>query len=284
MSEKKNNNKKPTGLGFALWILAALIILVLFLINQNRISTNLKATGFLKKTMGENPEFVEKSDESSAIEKNDVQPIVEPRTVEIDLGVESSGSEGQNVRPRSKSAVESIEQKRSTQKNLESEKIAVEKKEPAVKKDTVVKTDAQGKTMKIKLYFMTISSSGSVSRREITRVMKKSDSPLVDAINAIIRGPSIEEEKTGCRTLVSSGTKLIGASVRNGTAVLNFSGEFEFNQYGSEGLIGQLQQVVFTATAFNTVKNVQILIDGEKKEYLGSEGVWIGTPLTRNNF
>ena len=24
--------------------------------------------------------------------------------------------------------------------------------------------------------------------------------------------------------------------------------------------------------------------DGEKKEYLGSEGVWIGTPLTRNNF
>jgi spore germination protein GerM len=43
-------------------------------------------------------------------------------------------------------------------------------------------------------------------------------------------------------------------------------------------------QVVYTATAFSTVDSVQILIDGEKKEYLGSEGVWIGSPLARSSF
>ena len=80
------------------------------------------------------------------------------------------------------------------------------------------------------------------------------------------------------------GKRLIGASVKNGTATLNFSGEFEFNQYGIEGLRGQLQQIVYTATAFPTVESVQFLVDGEKKEYLGQEGVWIGTPLGRNSF
>ena len=66
--------------------------------------------------------------------------------------------------------------------------------------------------------------------------------------------------------------------------MLNFSGEFEFNQYGIEGTRGQLQQIVFTATAFPTVESVQFLVDGEKRDYLGSEGVWIGSPLSRNNF
>ena len=83
---------------------------------------------------------------------------------------------------------------------------------------------------------------------------------------------------------MSDGTRLLGASVRNGVATLNFSSEFEFNRYGIEGLRGQLQQIVYTATAFQTVESVQFLIDGEKKEYLGSEGVWIGTPLRRSSF
>ena len=43
-------------------------------------------------------------------------------------------------------------------------------------------------------------------------------------------------------------------------------------------------QIVYTATEFSTVKSVQFLIDGQKKEYLGSEGVWIGSPLSRTSF
>ena len=138
--------------------------------------------------------------------------------------------------------------------------------------------------MNIKLYFMIITSNGTVNRREVVRTMKKSDSPLMDAVNALIEGPNSTEADSGCRTLLSDGTRLLGASVRNGVATLNFSSEFEFNRYGIEGLRGQLQQLVYTATAFQTVESVQFLIDGEKKEYLGSEGVWIGTPLRRSSF
>ena len=138
--------------------------------------------------------------------------------------------------------------------------------------------------MNIKLFFMAINSDGSVVRHEVVRAMPKTRRPLVDAINAIIEGPNEDEEREGCRTLVSDGTKLISASVSNGVASLNFSTEFEFNQYGIEGTRGQLQQIVYTATAFPTVESVQFLIEGEKHEYLGSEGVWIGTPLSRSSF
>ncbi|QTQ17448.1 GerMN domain-containing protein [Treponema parvum] len=67
-------------------------------------------------------------------------------------------------------------------------------------------------------------------------------------------------------------------------AFLNFSEEFEYNPYGVEGYLGQLMQIVYTATSFSTVDSVQFLIEGQKKDYLGSEGVWIGSPLARSSF
>ena len=72
--------------------------------------------------------------------------------------------------------------------------------------------------------------------------------------------------------------------VKNGVATLNLSEDFRFNRYGIEGYIGQLSQVVFTATTFPTVTAVQFLLDGQRREYLGAEGVWIGTPLGRKDF
>ena len=300
MSEK-NTKKKRTGIGLALWLLAALLILIIFLINQDKIASNLKATGFFTKTGLKTPEFVEKAEvkSSSVSDKNEVAPI---ETIEIDLNGVGSHVEEEDAQSQSVSQ-ENIYENIKAQNNVakRQQEIAVEEKvnskaekkesaqkteekETTVRKEISVKTEPKTSSMKLKLYFMTINSDGSVSRKEITREMKKSDSPLMDAINALIKGPVASEENSGCRSLISENTRLIGASVKNGTATLNFSGDFEFNQYGIEGLRGQLQQIVFTATAFPTVENVQFLLDGEKKEYLGSEGVWIGTPLNRNSF
>ncbi len=307
--KKKNENRKKTGLGFALWVLAALVLLVAFLINQKRIASNLKATGFLDKTIGKNPEFIEKAEKTKKAEdtENEVAPI-ELEDVEIDFAgnteTKTSGYSDDDDEIKEISAQNDITQKQidstarrkelrdseneeglDTESRTETSAWKKAKKETVVKKEVTVNTAEKNKTMRIKLYFMTINSSGSVSRIEVTREMTKSSSPLSDAVKALIEGPnSSEESKDGCRSLLSSGTRLIGASVRNGIATLNFSSEFEYNQYGIEGLRGQLQQIVFTATAFPTVDSVQFLVDGEKKEYLGSEGVWIGTPLNRNSF
>jgi len=298
MSEK-NAKKKRTGIGLALWVLAALLILIIFLINQDKIASNLKATGFFNKTGLKTPEFVEKAEvkSSSVADKNEVAPI---ETIEIDLNgvgshveeesAQSSAQENiyENVKAQNDTAKKqqesAVEEKINSKTEKKESAQKTEEKETTVRKEVSVKTEPKTSSMKLKLYFMTINSDGSVSRKEIIREMKKSDSPLMDAVNALIKGPVASEENSGCRSLVSENTRLIGASVKNGTATLNFSGDFEFNKYGIEGLRGQLQQIVFTATAFPTVENVQFLVDGEKKEYLGSEGVWIGTPLNRNSF
>jgi len=316
----KKGKRKSTGIGFAIWLLAALALLVAFIINQNRIVSNLKETGFFDRVFGKTPTFVENAqiEEKTETDKNDVPPI---GTVEIDLTgntekqtassksdsqIESASGKGQqqesnNSATASKSngtntnsAVakkeevkqESKQQSSETtkskdQKASETKKDSSSTKSSSEQKQTEVKTTP---TMNIKLCFMTISSDGSVSTKEVTRAFKKSDSPLVDSINALITGPNKDEQNNGCKSLISTGTRLLSASVKNGVATLNFSSEFEFNQYGIEGSRGQLQQIVYTATAFPTVDSVQFLIDGEKKEYLGLEGVWIGSPLTRNSF
>ena len=61
---------------------------------------------------------------------------------------------------------------------------------------------------------------------------------------------------------------------------MDFSENFLFNSFGLEGYMGQLKQIIYTATEFPTVKRVQILIEGQVKSYLG-EGIFIGNPLTR---
>ena len=106
----------------------------------------------------------------------------------------------------------------------------------------------------------------------------------MSAINAVIKGVNEEESNRGLMSLVPEGSELLGATVSDGVALLDFNESFEYNNFGFQGTLYQLKQIVYTATAFPTVSSVQILINGEKCDYLGSEGVFIGSPLTRESF
>ena len=117
-------------------------------------------------------------------------------------------------------------------------------------------------------------------RRSIVSV----DSPLADAIKALISGPSEAEIRSGLVSLVPRGTKLLGIVLRGSTAVIDLSESFMYNRYGSEGFGAQLKQIVYTATAFASVQDVQILVEGKARDYLGGEGIYIGKPLSRNSF
>jgi spore germination protein GerM len=108
-----------------------------------------------------------------------------------------------------------------------------------------------------------------------------SDSPLQDTLEQLIRGPSALEEKQGLISLIPKNVKILNAVVRGNTAYISFNEDFLFNTYGVEGYAGQRKQIVLTATEFSNVKDVQILIDGKRVDFLG-EGVWIGSPISRN--
>jgi spore germination protein GerM len=105
---------------------------------------------------------------------------------------------------------------------------------------------------------------------------------MVDSLRALLGGPSAEEQRRGMVSLIPKGVRILNATVRGSTAYISFSEEFQYNTYGVEGYVAQLRQIIWTATEFSNVKDVQILIEGNRVDYLG-EGIWIGSPLGRES-
>lgn len=289
MAQNKNN-KPNSGLYVAVFFVFVILIIIMFFVKKDNILSNLKKTNFFERVGVATPEFVEK------------HPVEQEKTlpddIEIDL-MDNAASEKTINQQENPASAEKSEKTDSTaessalpekQPEIASEKkeenkpaVSAEKTEPSSKNSSVPAAPKPASTTRTAtLYFVSIGADGSVSRQAVKRQLAKSDSPLTDAIKALLAGP-VPGEKNAM-SLIPSGSRLIGASVKDGVATLNFNESFEFNSYGVEGSIGQLMQIVYTATEFSTVKSVQFLIEGEKKEYLGSEGQWIGTPLSRSSF
>jgi len=137
---------------------------------------------------------------------------------------------------------------------------------------------------KTRLFFVSVDSNGKTLMKGVIRPIPQSDSPLHDALETLLKGPTSQEINLGLMTMVPSGTVLRGVTVKGDTAFVDFSESFRFNSLGIEGMTAQLRQVVYAATEFPTVKKVQILIEGKKVVYLGTEGVRIDQPLSRSSF
>lgn len=310
MAQNKNN-KPNSGLYVAVFFVLVILIVIMFFVKKDNIVSNLKKTNFFERVGVATPEFVEK------------HPVKPEKTmaddIEIDLMDDSAGQNAskagkseeneKNEKNTSSSAsdvkknenlVQQAENsqnqnEKNAEKSEEVKNYSAMPGENAGKTENVAKNSAPQKTVSAEknpaattatrtttLYFVSIGADGSVNRQAVKRQLARSDSPLTDAIKALLAGP-VPGEKNAM-SLIPAGSRLIGASVKDGVATLNFNENFEFNTYGVEGSIGQLMQIVYTATEFSTVKSVQFLIEGEKKEYLGSEGQWIGTPLSRSSF
>jgi hypothetical protein len=154
---------------------------------------------------------------------------------------------------------------------------------PAVPPEaTQPEAEQPAKTVKRQVYLIRLDNDGGLVAAKVERDLPSGDSPMRDALEAVIRGPSAGESKRNLLSLIPENVTILGAAVRGNTAYIDFSEDFLFNTYGIEGYAGQLRQVVWTATEFGNVKDVQILVDGKRIDYLG-EGIWIGSPLSRDS-
>ena len=279
MAQKKKSSKKKNSTLFAAAcvLLGLLIILIIFLVKKDQIFTNLKETAFFDRVFGTTPTAIEQH-EPAAPKKTETIPLKNDEVtikIEAEEAPEAKYSEPESEVEASKPA--------ETAKPAESTKPKEEVKETS-KKPEEKKPAATG-TTELQLCFVNIDGDGSVVRQLVKRKVSKSDSPLTTSINLLLKGPdtTISAERN-LMSLIPAGTKLLSAKVQGGVAYLNFNEAFEINTYGVEGYIHQLEQIVYTATAFSTVSSVQFLIEGEKRDYLGSEGVLIASPLSRSSF
>jgi hypothetical protein len=132
------------------------------------------------------------------------------------------------------------------------------------------------------VFFMRVDSDGVLVRAQEMRQVQNSPSPLLDTVNTLLGGTTEVEKARGVTTLIPAGTVLINAAMRGNTAVLNFNENFMFNSYGAEGYLAQLRQIIWTATEFPGVRNVQFLVEGQRIDFLG-DNIRLDQPISRED-
>jgi spore germination protein GerM len=135
-----------------------------------------------------------------------------------------------------------------------------------------------------RVYFSKLSNDEKLILVGVNRNIIYDNTPLTETIKILLNGPSNNEKSSDLITNIPNNTKLISIWIKNNTAYINFSNEFQYNSYGKDSTITQIKQVVYTATEFSNVKYVQILINGKIKKYLGGEGILIEKPFSRSDF
>lgn len=270
-------NKQKTGLLISCWILLALVLVIFFFVKKDAIFSNLKNTNFFERIGQKTPEFIENYKEPETKKESNGLLDIEITPGPAEIGSITEVAEVNNT--EHESPVQEIKIEKQVEEKIEdkqkpTDQVTEQKKEEP---KPVAKS-------KVNLCFVNVDSDGKVIRRITTREIPKSNAPLTNSIKALLNGP--ESGDKNCMSLIPAGTRLLGASVKNGIATLNFSEEFEFNGISADSYRAQLMQIVYTATEFSTVDSVQFLIEGQRKDYMGSEElqIWIGSPYSRSNF
>ena len=275
MAQRKSKKKKTSHTGIIFWFAFAVIIILCFLVAKGKIASVLKETNFFNEVVGTEPAVITELVNTHATDNSSSSNKTNDPIIQLQLPEEIEQDESELVE-RSE-IIEKSE--KNTDKPKSQEKTQTSTQKPQEKEQPVVTVQK----MKLNLCYVMIDSDGSVIRKEVVRQISKTNTPLTAAINALLAGPNISESENGYMSLIPEGSKLLGASVNNRVATINFSEDFLFNKYGVEGIYGQLMQVVYTATAFSNIDSVQFLIEGAKQEYLG-EGIYVGAPLPRSVF
>jgi spore germination protein GerM len=282
MSKRSRPRVKPGVIVF--WAGFALIMGVLFMVNRERINNTIRNAPFpawfssgkgaetppvsdtLPATSGEMVSDTTLSDEMfEDVDDGDngIDPLVSDATT----------SEG---------GAAGTEQSVATGSGVVAEKVSDTTVEGGAAVPSAASGATSGATQSRSLYFIQVDREGTILRSPVVRPIAVSGSPLQDTLRTLIQGPTVEEIGRGLISLIPEGTQLLSVTIRGQTAFINLSEEFRFNHYGIEGYAAQVHQLVWTATEFPTVKDAQILIDGQRVDWL-VEGLWIGSPLKRDS-
>lgn len=265
--------QKRSHLGCLFWVALILLVIVVFLFNRPKIEQVLRTTGLTgliaKQTSKPSGLNVTRLPPASPQKKT---KVVAPPSVQTKPTPAPSPVASPNQLPsRTTGGSGTSTTRRETQPTIRRQS----ETPPAPAKVIHQKFD---------LYFVKIGSGGKPTLAPVSTTIDFIDSPLTRTFDSLLQGAPAADRSEGVQSLIPRGTKLLAASVRGGTAYLDFNDSFRFNAYGVEGYHAQLEQVVFTATQFPTVQRVQILLNGKVRRFLASEGIAIDKPLERSSF
>lgn len=101
-------------------------------------------------------------------------------------------------------------------------------------------------------------------------------------IRSLLTPPGVIAEEGGS-SAIPEGTELRGVARDGSVLEVDLSSEFESGG-GSLSMQLRVGQIVYTGTQFEGIEAVGILIEGERVDAIGGEGVIVSEPLTRRDF
>ncbi len=159
--------------------------------------------------------------------------------------------------------------------------VETEKKDS--KADTAAKTGEEVKAppqKKVRVYFIRLDEPTEKFYLSTVSRTVDPDAPLKNALEELIKGPTKGEEGRGYLTAVPDKLRVRKVTVNGNTATVDFNRAIEEGAAGNI-LLHRVDQIVYTATQFDGIDRVVILVDGKKKTSLGGDGLSIGGPLHR---
>jgi germination protein M len=261
--------KSKISLGCLFWIALILLVIVIILANLKTANEIINKTGFdkvvfnffNKKDTPKDKKPIENTDKDKT-PQNPKHPDETPKINAVSVEPEPT------TFVRKDNAENTAAPHAPTQKNIITEK-PIDRSKLNIRK--------------AKIYFLKANTEGTASLKGFNRSVYFDDEPLKETIVALINGLTDTEKKENYESMIPSKTRLRNLFVKKDTAYIDFNEDFRFNNAGPEGQKAQICQIVFTVTEFSNIKNVQILIEGNKVDYLGPEGIYIGNPLSRDD-
>ncbi len=114
-------------------------------------------------------------------------------------------------------------------------------------------------------------------------VLSAGEDSIEVALSTLLEGVEATDAEKGLSSAIPEGTRLLGVTVADGVAAIDFSREFESGG-GSLSVLGRVAQVVYTATRFDGVEAVVFLIEGTPIDVLSGEGLIVEEPQTRAGY
>lgn len=271
--KKRKNSRKKKNQGTTGSLIAVLIVLILIAVFSYAYRDSLgKGNAMTETTEALAGDSTSASEPQSPSQESEVstQPS-EPSVTVVKTTQEPEITDKKpNESPKEQEQAEKLTSKKSDRET--------ESKEKSRSVSQQIKTEEK------QLFFVCYSeSTESIEIVPVIRRISYEASPLTQTLNTLLYGPNVSELSRNLVTMIPDKTKILSIKIEKGIATIDFNEAFMFNSNGREGMEAQLAQIVYTATQFPTVSEVQFLIEGEKKTYL-NDGSYIELPLSRSSF
>jgi len=138
-----------------------------------------------------------------------------------------------------------------------------------------------------KLYINVFFIGQNKKGEEVYRAVKREYEPDIDgtpiefALVSLFNGPKPDEVKFGVYSEIPVGTRLQKVLETDDAVYVDVSEHFSLGG-GTDSIYKRIFQLIKTAK-YNTKKPVYLLIDGEKVDVIGGDGIMLTQPLNENS-